>query len=539
MAADRAGSGELDLRAQREVVRLLREQLSEPAAPATVIETHISFVLITPRHTYKLRKAVKLDFVDFSTLARRRRDCREELRLNRRYAADLYLAVVPITGTTRAPALDGRGPVIDCAVKMRTFEPDGLWDRLAASGGLTEAHIDALLDDLVRFHASTTRCAGADRLGHAAQVRRPVLDSLDALGADPTACGPRGRLARLRLAEAHAFDELRPVFEARRRDGWVRECHGDLHLGNVTQFEGRTRLFDCIEFNRALRYIDVMSDVAFMAMDLQCRGLHEQASRFVNGYVERTGDYGGLRVLRYYIAYRALVRAKVAVLQAAGAGAVASQRIVRRHLALAALCARTTVPTVMITHGLSGSGKTSFSQSLVQQSGAIRIRADVERKRLFGLDPRARAGGAAQAAMYAEDATLATYARMCELAGVAVRSGFSVVLDATFLRRWARDAARDFALSRGLGWVILDFEVAPAVLADRVNRRLQTGVDASDADVGVLAAQIRDDEPLAPDERAFAFACAVSPDAARERVSRVWQAITHAEAARLPRGPGQ
>jgi len=502
---------------QARMVAALHAALQGCHPPGTVerIETHISHVLVTPEHAYKLKKAVNPGFLDFTTCARRLHFCLEELRLNRRLAPALYLDVTPITGSIDAPVLGGVGAPIDHAVHMRAFAQDGLWDRMALRGALNAQQIDELAATLHAFHVAAAVAPAGSRFGEPEQVRAPMLDNLDALDALLTDPQDRAHLAALRQWEAATFETLRPVFAQRRRDGHVRECHGDLHLRNVAQIDGRTTVFDCIEFNDDFRWIDTMSEIAFMAMDLQAHGLPALAHRFVDACLQQGGDHAGLRVMGYYVAHRALVRAKVAALRAAQPGAVAGDAAaVRLGVDLALAESRARPLALIITHGLSGSGKTTQTQQLLEATGAIRVRADVERKRLAGLPWQARSGSALQAGLYTADATAATYARLVEIAREVLRAGRPVVLDATFLQRAQRDRARAIAAEAGVPFVILDLEVDLATLRERVRRRQAAGTDASEADLAVLDTQWRTREPLDADERG---ACVTDWTALRQR----------------------
>ena len=504
---------------RRAVQALLRALDSQhPAGTVTLIETHISFVLLAGPLAYKIKKAVDLGFLDFTTLALRRFYCEEELRLNRRLAPALYLEVLPVTGTPEQPALSGDGPVIDWALRMHAFAQDDLWDRLATRGALRVGHIDELVEALAAFHEHAAVADATDPRGQAAQVRAPVQDTLQALTALCTAPADRARLDALAGWEAEAFDALQHVFHERLRDGHVRECHGDLHLGNVTLVDGRTTLFDCLEFNPALRWTDVMSDVAFMAMDLQAHRLPRLSHRLVNGYVERSGDHGGLRVLRYHSLYRALVRAKITELRMAQLGhpARAAERTDAsntpgRYLDVALACSRQRPPTLMLTHGFSGSGKTQATQGLLERSGAIRIRADVERKRLFGLPALARSGSALKAQLYSAATTEATHARLRAAAELVLGSSYSVILDATFLAHTHREQARVLAEQLGVGFVIIDFQASADTLRRRVQQRALRHDDSSEADLAVLEDQLASAEPLRHNERDAVFTFDAEP----------------------------
>src|SRR6266516_4567782 len=266
----------------------------------TVLETHISYVLLTGRYAYKLKKAVDFGFLDFTTLAARRHFCEEELRLNRRLAPALYLDVVPITGSVDAPIVGGDGIAIEYAVKMGEFPQDALASGLLTRGELVPADIDALAAMVAAFHGAIEVAAAGAGFGAPEGILQRAQDNCSALL--PLLDDPAER--------AHAA--RRGAFLRRVEEGFVRECHGDLHLGNIARIDGELTIFDCIEFNPALRWIDVMSEVAFTVMDLEDRGRADLSHRFLNAYLERTGDYSGLAVLRFYLVYRALVRAKIA-----------------------------------------------------------------------------------------------------------------------------------------------------------------------------------------------------------------------------------
>jgi len=477
------------------------------------IETHISHVLLHDGHAYKLKKAIATSFLDQSTLARRRQACAEELRLNRRLAPDLYLDVVQITGTPAAPCLGGEGRVLDVAVRMREFDEAGLWDRLAARGELHAADIDDLAARLAAFHAAAEAAPPGGPLGSPALVRQALLDSLVDLQAQaaragwPDAAG-LATLAQLRAWEAEAFARAEPVLARRLAGGRVREGHGDLHLGNVAREHGRCLVFDGIEFNERFRWIDVMDEVAFLAMDLHAHDLPALAHRFVNAYLEACGDYEGLRVLGYYLVHRALVRAKVAqlrVAQAAGDEQAAARAAAQRYLALASRLAAGRARALVITHGLSGSGKTTLTSGLVEATGAVRVRADVERKRLAGLAPLQSSGSTPGAGLYTAAMNEATQARLLQAAADGIEGGWPVILDATFIRRHARDEARACARALQVPFFIARFSAPPEVLRERVRRRGAAGADASEADEVVLAAQMQAMEPLQADELALCF----------------------------------
>ncbi|MBL8307023.1 MAG: AAA family ATPase [Rubrivivax sp.] len=483
---------ELDPGMQAGMVRALRDALQ-----ATLIETHISWVLVAGGQAYKFKKAMSTAFLDQSTRELRLRACKEELRLNRRLAPELYESVVAVTGSTSAPLLGGSGPVIDHAVRMRSFDQDGLWERRAEQGTLTAADVDSLVALLVEFHERCERVDPASLFGTSAAVRHTVLQNLQELEqaglAELLTTEDRDRL---RTWEEEAFAKAHHRIDERRTRGHVRECHGDLHLGNVTLFEGRTTVFDGIEFSPALRWTDVMADLAFMAMDLQAHGLSPLANRLLNAYVEASGDHDGLPVLDYLLVHRALVRAKVALLRARQQGQrdePAAMAAARRYLGLALQLTAAPAPQLIITHGCSGSGKSTVTQRLLEELGAVRLRSDVERRRLEHL---------ADVARYSDAANEATYARLVLLAERLLKDGHPVILDATFLRSASRQVAWQLAKKLQVPFAILDFVNGAELdlMRRRLIERAARGGDASEADIAVLEDQLKRIEPLQAEE---------------------------------------
>jgi aminoglycoside phosphotransferase family enzyme/predicted kinase len=477
-----------------------------PVERFEVVETHISWVLLTGPYVYKLKKPVDFGFVNFTTLARRKFFCEEELRLNRRLAPVWYLDVVAITGTVDRPCVAGAGPAIEYAVKMKQFPHAARLDLVLARGALTRERIDAEVSAIADFHSRAAVAAEDSPFGTPERVAQRVQENLSTIRERPTDPSDRLLVERLDRWSRAEHAALAETFAARKRHGFVRECHGDLHLGNMAWVGDEPVIFDCIEFNDDLRWIDVMSEFAFLVMDLDHRDATVLARRALNAYLEATGDYAGLRVLPYYYAYRSLVRAKVACLRLGQGDLDALERATARHevrgyLDLAATPPTSARPLLIMTHGVSGSGKTHVAQAVVETLGAIRIRSDVERKRLVGLSSQSRAAAEPGGGIYTTDLTERTYARLGELAGVSLDAGFPVVVDAMCLKRAQRDALRAVARSRSMPCVILAVQAPEAVLRDRIVARARAGRDASDADLAVLDRQQRGIDALTGAER--------------------------------------
>ncbi|MDD5366080.1 MAG: AAA family ATPase [Gallionellaceae bacterium] len=472
-----------------------------PAGTVRLIETHISWVLIAGEYAYKIKKPVNFGFLDFSTLARRRFCCEEEIRLNRRLAPATYLDVVPVT----ASGPDSAGEVLDWAVRMRAFPSDATLDREAA---VTPQQIDAIADQVARFHGEIEQAPESSDYGSPEAAMYPVRENFRQ--ARGLAGLPDAGLDRLEAWSEGEYQRLHDHFAARKATGFIRECHGDLHPGNIAWVNEAPLIFDCIEFNPNLRFVDVVSEVAFLCMDLIARDLAPLAWRFLNRYLEQTGDYAGLAALRFYLVYRAMVRAKVAGLRA-GQGDLAAQAESLRYLDLAERLARPGRPALLLMHGYSGSGKTWLSQLLLEGLEALRVRSDVERKRLHNLhalaDSKETAGN-----IYTPEATRRTFKHLKTLAARLLAEGYIVIVDATFLGRNLRTAFVELAESSRVDWQLVSLPADVDLLRQRISHRLDRADDASEADLAVLESQLAHSEPLSQDELAHQVSVAADDD---------------------------
>lgn len=478
-----------------------------PVDRITVIETHISWVVLTGPFAYKIKKPVNLGFLDFSTLERRHFYCEEELRLNRRLAPQLYRAVIAIGGPAGNPVLGADTDIIEYAVQMVQFDQADRLDHRLEQGRLEAGQIDALAEELARFHGQAAIAPADSDYGSADAVRRPVFENFEQIEPRLSDARERTRLARLRQWSERKAGELEPVFPQRRAESRVRECHGDAHLANMVWYRGEVLLFDCLEFDPELRWIDVMSELAFAVMDLQARGQADFGRRLLDRYLQQTGDYGGLRVLRFYQCYRALVRAKVeAIRRSQDRNATTSQPDpCHAYIDLAESYMKTPSPALIITCGVSGSGKTVATDRLVEELPVIRVRSDVERKRLFGFAPAERTGTEAASTVYGPEAGRRTYERLRNLAREIVGAGYPVVVDATFLRVPWREEFRQLAADLDIPFLVLEFHAPIPVLRHRVADRLGRRRDASEAGLEVLEKQLGEWEELTPDEKNHAF----------------------------------
>jgi len=515
------------------IAGLLKPCAYPHAAPSPrLIETHISWVILAGDNAYKIKKPLDLGFLDFSSLDKRHHFCAEEIRLNTRLAPDIYLAVVAITGTPEDPHMEGSGQVLEWAVKMRAFPADATLDREAE---ITAEQIDAISDRIAAFHESIDIAPAESAYGRPETIFAPVMANFTKLREllpsagpfpptphpNPLPGGERGLSPSPRRGEGRGegqsndtlnilldalqawsqaeAERLAAHFAARKTNGCIRECHGDLHLGNIAWVEGKPLIFDALEFNPALRHIDVTSEIAFLAMDLRHRGRADLAWRLLNRYLEQTGDYNGLAALPYYQVYRAMVRAKVSAILASQADADFSECL--RYLELANQLTHDRRPALVLMHGVSGSGKTWLSQHMLEQLGGIRLRSDVTRKRLFGLKPL-QDSASISGGIYTTDASARTLAALIEDARSLLAAGFLTIVDATFIHRAWRAPFQALAEEMGVTWQIVSVEAPADVLQARIAQRQQSGADASEADQVVLAAQLANLEAFIPEEDA-------------------------------------
>ncbi|MGD8590495.1 MAG: AAA family ATPase [Chromatiales bacterium] len=491
---------ELDLQQQQRLIVALQrpETFSEPVENIQHLQTHISHVILAGQYAYKIKKPLDLGFLDFSTLERRRHCCEEELRLNRRLAPDLYLEVVPITGTLDAPRFDGEGPVLDYTVKMRRFSQSEL-----LSVNLPDRQtLQHLAEQVAEFHLKIPPAEPTTPYGTPERVLYPMLENFVQIREIGLAALELPRLDPLEEWTRDQAQRLDELLWQRKRQGHIRECHGDMHLGNIAGYQGRLQIFDGIEFNPNLSWIDTLNDVGFLLMDLQHRGLNRDAADFLNHYLELTGDYPALPLLRFYQTYRAMVRAKVAAIRLSQAGLSERERRDLKveylgYIELAESFTRTRRPLLLITHGLSGSGKSLFSGWLLERLPALRLRSDVERKRLFAQSTETKG---LEQGIYSPQASEATYAHLRESASVLLRAGFSVIVDATFLKAAQRMPFQHLANELGVDYLILDCQAPEAVLRERIRQRQAQGADPSEADLAVLELQMRNREVLNDEE---------------------------------------
>jgi aminoglycoside phosphotransferase family enzyme/predicted kinase len=475
--------------------------------PVTCIETHVSWVFLTGPFAYKVKKPLRLSFIDYSTAERRFELCREELRLNRRHAPGLYVDVVPITGTPAAPRVGATdAPPFEHALRMVQFDPRLELTQLLQSGDVEAHELQEFGQRIAQMHATAAIAAGEDTFGTPDKAHRNTLDNFEEIarvlpGRDEAQC-----VARLRSQAQQLFEASRPLMAQRRQDGRIRECHGDLHCGNVVRWQGSLVAFDGLEFDPGLRYIDVANDLAFLTMDLAVHGRTDLRREALQAWLETSGDFEAVALLPYFELYRALVRAKVAALRGqqarnATSGATGAATLAHQYLDWAVSQTRRPHPQLVVMVGLSGSGKTWLARRIAARCGALVVRSDIERKRLAGLQPLDTSASAPDAGIYSREFNARTYGRLRDCAADCLRGRESVVVDAANLRRDERD--RFVAAARELeAEAVIVHCVAPLeVLKRRVAGRVATGADASEATVALLDRQPSYWEPFSDNEQ--------------------------------------
>jgi len=482
-------------------------------------------VLLTGKFAYKIKRPVHYSFIDLRLAAQRRLLCHEELRLNRRFSPELYLGVRAIRRRHGEARIGGSGRIIEHAVRMRQFPRSQELDTLLEAQRIEPSELERFGGELARFHARLPVARARQRWGRpAAQVEGIKHNAVEcawageALGDTPVVRALPARLGAW-------ADAALPLLERRLAAGRVRECHGDLHAGNIVRCSARLQPFDCLEFDAALRWIDVADEVSFLLADLDARQRPLHAQAFLGGYLTASGDYQACLLLPVFRAHRALVRAKVMALSATANGtAAAAMTDARRRFDRYVECAHRALtpqrPTLVLMSGLSGSGKTWLAQRLAPALRAVHLRSDIERKRLAGLAPAARSASGVAQGLYARNVTVAVYERLAECATDTLAGGYTTIVDATFGTVEDRARFRALAARLGLDTCIVYCEVPRKVLEARILQRRRRAADPSEADLEVLDWQeVRFTAPTAREACAVLDAARLAPEELARRIA--------------------
>jgi uncharacterized protein len=488
--------------------------------PIQLLQTHISYVLLTGDYAYKVKKPVDFGFLNFSTLERRRHFCQEELRLNQRGAPGLYLQVLPIGQTQGRFQLGSSGEPVEYALKMRQFPQEQLFSNLLERGELTPALMEELGRVVAAFHAQAETNDYIRSFGRPERVREAFDENYAQtqryVGGPQTA----EQYQETQAYTERFFAERQELFYQRMAQDRIREGHGDLHLGNLCWWEGQILLFDCIEFNEAFRFVDTMYDVSYAVMDLDARHRSDLGNAYLNTYLEETGDWEGLKILPIYLNRQAYVRAKVTSFllddpAAAEADKANAFYTAARYYRLAWEYTLPKQGQLFLMAGLSGAGKSTVARYLARQRGAIHIRSDAVRKHLAGIPLRQRGGPE----VYTPEMTEKTYRRLVELGVELAREGYSVILDAKFDRQALRGMAIEQAQKCGIPLRILHCYAPEAVLRERLQRRMAAGTveggnlaDIADATADLLAQQQAQWQDFSEGERSYLTVLDTSQD---------------------------
>ena len=476
---------------QSSVVAFLSSSTTHAGAAVERIDTHASIVFLAGARAWKLKRAVRYDYLDYSTADRRRAMCEAEVRINRRTAPALYRGVTAVTRQADGSlAIGGAGTPVDWLVEMARFDQSALLDRLAEAGVLPLKLMNPLAHAIARFHHTAD-----GRMNHGGwdEMRRIIDGNAAGFAEDAAGILDPGRCARLTNRARFVLDRDGVVLDQRRDAGLVRHCHGDLHLSNIVLLDGQPTLFDAIEFNDEISSIDVLYDLAFLLMDLWRLGLPHHANVLWNGYLAETGNLDGLQLMPLFLSCRAAIVAKTTATSAN------MQTDQQRHLELKALAnvylnladelLEPPPPRLIAIGGLSGSGKSTLAMDLAPSlgaaPGAVVIRSDEIRKRLCGVKPLDRLGPEG----YTDDVSRRVYATLMEQADTVVRSGYTAIADAVFAKPADRDAIQHVARAAGVPFVGLWLEAPERILLARVEGR---GPDVSDAGADVIRRQLAD-----------------------------------------------
>jgi hypothetical protein len=467
--------------------------------PIALIQTHVSYVLLTGDYAYKLKKPVNFGFLDFSTLDLRQHFCAEELRLNQRGAAELYLEVLPISQVGDRYQLGDAGEPVEYVLKMRQFPQQALLITMFEQGQLTETHMEELGRVVAQYHAQAHTDDYIRTFGEIPQIRAAIDENYQQT--DKYIGGPQtqSQYEETKQFTDAFFANRQELLKSRIQNDKIRECHGDLHLRNICRWQDKVLLFDCIEFNEPFRFVDVMYDVAFTVMDLEARERQDLGNAFLNTYVEQTGDWEGLQLLPLYLSRQAYVRAKVTsfLLDDPGipkADKDAAAATAAHYYKLAWEYTSPQQGRLILMSGLSGSGKSTVARKLARRLGAIYLRSDAVRKHLGGV-PLEQKGGAD---LYSPAMTEKTYGRLLELGVKLANQGFPVILDAKYDRQALRQEAIAQSQTEQLPLQILHCTAPEEVLRDRLNKR---SGDIADATADLLADQQASFEPFTEAEQ--------------------------------------
>ena len=422
-----------------------------------IIQTHISYVALTGKYAYKVKKPVDFGFLDFSTIEKRKHFCEEELRLNKRLCPDIYLDVLPITQKNGELKLNGDGEIVDYAVKMKEFSQDGIMTKLLEQGKIGRETIENICDILVNFYNSEQHSKEVDSYGELDAVKKNINENFEQTESVIDITIPNGTYKYIKKIASKFLEEKKDIFEKRIAGGHIHDCHGDLHSGNIVVSDENIHIFDCIEFNKRFRYCDVASDIGFLAMDLDYMNHPYLSSYLMRKYIEKSKDIGILDMLNFYKSYRAYVRGKVIGFRLNDPNISKDEKqdiidttkkyfdLSSYYASLFSIDLKNKKPLLFIVGGLTGTGKSTLSLKISVDYRAHNINTDVVRKELAGIDKFERHHDEIDTGLYSPERIDYTYEQVMKKSADFLKNGENVVLDATFQKKKYREMAKKIA----------------------------------------------------------------------------------------------
>ncbi|MBN2606573.1 MAG: AAA family ATPase [Thiotrichales bacterium] len=482
-----------------------------PVEVITTIETHISIVFLTGQFAYKLKKPVNFGFLDFSTLEQRKNFCRLELALNKRTAPEIYLEVVPLYAHHDRLSFtqSNDSEPVEYLVKMNQFDPNYVLGRFLRENTLEFEQIENLATQISNFHQQAEACPTDLIYGHPDDAVHPMLENFPSL--IQTFEHPEVRYRLTQLAQWTHFKQkqLYPLLERRKQDGFVKACHGDMHLDNITLINEKPVLFDGIEFNDQFRWIDTINDLAFLLIDLDYRQQTALRRQLLSLYMNQTSDYKALELLRFYQTYRAMVRAKITALRyhqldKNSREAEDCWQMALDYIKQAEGYAYDVPETkIILMQGIAGSGKSHYAQQLLNEVDAIIISSDIERKRLYGVSPLHRVAEEEKSELYSAEMNQRTYETLYDLTETIVKAGYSVIVDATFLKYQHREVFMELAEKLNADYRVVYIEPEIDLIEQNIEQRLYKNDSPSDATIDIMHRHLEQLEPPLNDEEVF------------------------------------
>lgn len=492
----------------------------EPTHSVELLQTHVSWIFLTDKHAYKVKKPVNFGFLNFSTIDRRRFYCNEEVRLNRRLCPDVYEGVVEMREVAGGAAFHGNGPVIDYAVKMKRLPAEQMLDNLVNNNQISKSEIQKVARVIADFHRHAPTSPAIAGFGQPDRIMFNWLENFEQMipFEDTTLSVPEREHIKTWVSSFVA--ENTDLFRRRVDDGFIRECDGDIHLENICMTDDKVCIFDCIEFNERFRYCDTAADVAFLLMDLDFHGRHDLADAAVTTYLETSGDTSMMALIDFYKLYRAFIRGKVESLHFIDSGIDpreqerARKKAIRYfRLARGYIERRRLKPTLFITCGLMGSGKSTLTAQLSFELGIASFNSDTVRKQMAGIPTDTPVSGAYGEGLYSSRTNTATYAELLRLAEAELEAGHSVIIDASFKRKDERCRFAALATRYAASFTILHVTCSELESRRRLAERAASGRSVSDGRVELLEKQHQEFEaPTMEEGQLISLAGAGSPE---------------------------